>query len=110
MERGYVGLTLKLRDTGKVWEPRTASGGSGCQVRSWQVTHRPQRRGSHPEEDKRGRPTLDRASLTINELCLQEEAHFQDDKRLQESQVEAELGRRDDSERKTMADTRHTPQ
>lgn len=68
METGYVGLTLKLRDTGKVWEPRTASGGSGCQVRSWQVTHRPQRRGSRPEEDKRGLP-LDRASLTRNELC-----------------------------------------
>ena len=37
----------------------------------------------------------------------QEEARFQDDKRLQESQVEAELGR-DDSEGKTMADTRHS--
>ena len=31
--------------------------------------HRPQRRGSRPEEGKRGRPPLDRASLARSEWC-----------------------------------------
>ena len=44
METGYVGLTLKLRDTGKVWEPRTAGGGSGCQGRPRQATQAPEER------------------------------------------------------------------
>ena len=54
----------------------------------------PKGEDSHPEENKRERPKLGQSQLNDKRiLSNREEAHFQDDKRLQESQVEAELGR-----------------
>lgn len=70
---------------------------------------------SHPEEDKRGRPKPGQSQLNDKRILSNwEEAHFQDDKHLQESQVEAELGRGQvkqqmvQTDRQTVADTQHT--
>ena len=52
-----------------MWEPRTASGGSGSQGRPRQATQAPEER-KPPEEGKRASPPPDRASLARSEWRL----------------------------------------
>lgn len=67
-DRGFVGLTLKLRDTGKVQEPRTARWGQ--QVPGKVVaghTQAPKERKATLRRTNERDQHQDRASLTINE-------------------------------------------
>lgn len=69
-DRGFVGLTLKLRDTGKVREPRTARWGQrvpGKVVAGH--TRAPKERKATLRRTNEGGQNRDRASLTINESC-----------------------------------------
>lgn len=70
MGTGFVGLTLKLRDTGKVREPRTARWGQ--QVPGKVVaghTQAPKDRKATLRRTNERDQHQDRASLTINESC-----------------------------------------